>query len=147
MNWFTDSSAIVKRYVSEQGSKWLRHEITRHHVIIAQVTLVEVVAALRKRFRQGDISEFACYQARKRFITHIAKQQFRVIEMSSEIVDEAMRVAFDRDLRAYDAVQLSSALTSVKTVDNRKLVFITADANLEKAGRAEGLKTDNPLSH
>lgn len=147
MNWFTDSSALVKRYVSEKGSKWLRHEITRHHVIIAQVPLVEVVATLRKRFRQGDISEFACYQARKRFITHIAKQQFRVIGMSSEIVDEAMRVAFDRDLRAYDAVQLSSALTTVKTVDNRKLVFITADANLETAGRAEGLKTDNPLNH
>src|ERR1700693_737037 len=60
---------------------------TRHHVIIAQISIVEVVAALRKRFRQGDISEFASYQARKRFITHIAKQQFRVIDMSSEIVD------------------------------------------------------------
>lgn len=147
MNWFTDSSALVKRYVGEQGSKWLRREITRHQVIIAQVTLVEVVAALRKRFRQGDLSEFACYQARKRFITHIARQQFRVIEMSSGIVDEAMRVAFDKDLRAYDAVQLSSALKAVKAVDKMKLIFITADANLEKAGRAEGLMTDNPLNH
>lgn len=108
---------------------------------------MEVIAALRKRFRQGDLSEFACYQARKRFITHIAKQQFRVIAMGSEIVDEAMRIAFDKDLRAYDAVQLSSALKAVKTVDKRKLEFITADANLEKVGRAEGLKTDNPLNH
>jgi predicted nucleic acid-binding protein len=147
VNWFTDSSALVKRYVNEKGSKWLRHEITRHHVIIAQIAIVEVVAALRKRFRQGDISEFASYQARKRFITHVAKQQFRVIDMSSEIVDEAMRVAFDRDLRAYDAVQLSSALTTAKTVGKRKLVFITADANLEKAARAEGQKADNPLDH
>ena len=147
MIWFTDSSALVKRYVNEKGSRWLRREITRHEVTIAQITLVEVVAALRKRFRQGDISEFACYQARKRFISHIAKREFKIVGMSSQVLDEAVRKAFDKDLRAYDAVQLAAALTTAKTIDNKRFVFITADASLEATGREEGIKTDNPLNH
>ena len=142
-----DSSALVKRYVREQGSKWLRAEITHHRVIVAQITAVEVVAALRKRFRQGDISEFAFYQARKRFITHAAKQQYQVVMMNSQIVDEAMRIASDHDLRAYDAVQLATALTSITSSDTSQLVFLTADNDLEVASQAEGLKTENPLNH
>jgi uncharacterized protein len=147
VSWFTDSSALVKRYVKEPGSKWVRREITHHQVLIAQITPVEIVAALRKRFRQGDISEFACYQARKRFLTHLAKRQFRIVEVSSDIINKSLRVAFDRDLRAYDAVQLATALNAAKADDKARFVFITADTNLERAGVAEGIKTDNPLNH
>ncbi len=147
VTWFMDSSALVKRYVREQGSKWLRAEITHHSVIIAQITAVEVVAALRKRFRQGDISEFAFYQARKRFITHVARQQYQVVTMNSQIVDEAMRIASDQDLRAYDAVQLATALAIIPPSNTSRLVFLTADDDLEVASQAEGLKTENPLNH
>ena len=147
MIWLADASALVKRYVNEKGSRWLRRELAHHQIIIAQITPVEIVAALGKRFRQGDISEFAFYQARKRFLAHRARQQYQIVEMNAPIVEEAMRVAFDHDLRAYDAVQLGTALITAKRVERDRLFFVTADSQLAAASAAEGLQVENPLSH
>lgn len=38
MIWFTDASALVKRYVNETGSQWFRSELSKHQVVIAQTT-------------------------------------------------------------------------------------------------------------
>ncbi len=87
MIWFTDASALVKRYVNEKGSQWFRQELTRHHIVIAQVTQVEMIAAIVRRFRQGSISEFALFRARRRFLSHYADQQYEVVEMNAKIVE------------------------------------------------------------
>jgi len=49
MIWFVDTSALVKRYIKEQGSEWFRQEIVRHDVLISQLTPIEMAAALSKR--------------------------------------------------------------------------------------------------
>ncbi len=67
--------------------------------------------------------------------------------MNQRIVDESLRLTFAHTLRAYDAVQLASALTAITSFDKSRFVFITADSDLETAARAEGLQTDNPLGH
>jgi hypothetical protein len=56
MTWLCDSSALVKRYVQEIGSRWFRREVDRHTMVIAQITVVEVHAALALRYRTGTIS-------------------------------------------------------------------------------------------
>ncbi len=147
MLWFIDSSALVKRYIREQGSDWLRREIDKHEVIIAQVTMVEVVAALCKRLRNGEISKFAFYQARSRFLTGLSRNIYKIAELSYPMITEAQKLAFSQNLRAYDAVQLASALAAIASSDKSRFVFITADSDLEAAARAEGLQTDNPLAH
>jgi hypothetical protein len=52
-------------------------------------------------------------------------------------------------LRAYDAIQLATALDYLKTraPDRARFRFLTADDQLERAAQAEGLKTDNPNRH
>lgn len=147
MIWFADASALVKRYVNEVGSYWLRRELAHHQIFMAEITSVEIVAALGRRFRQGDISQFALYQARKRFLTHRAKQQYQIIKMNTPIIDEAMRVAVVHDLRAYDAVQLATALVTAKGVERNRFFFVSADAQLEAASAAEGLQIENSLNH
>lgn len=146
MIWFADSSALVKRYVKETGSIWLRSEIVRNEVLISQLTPVELSAALGRKYRRGVISKFVFYQARRVLVHHLNGQQYKVINLSQRIVNEAFRLTFERSLRAYDAVQLASALTAITSFDKSRFVFITADSDLEAAARAEGLQTDNPLA-
>jgi hypothetical protein len=145
--WFADTSALIKRYVREQGSDWLRGEVIRNEVIISQLTPIELTAALGRRFRQGVISRFAFYQARRMFLLHLKAGKYTLIDLEQRIVDEAMRLTFRRGLRAYDAVQLATALVASANFDRSRFVFLTADAGLEAVGRAEGLNTDNPLNH
>ena len=50
--YFLDSSAIVKRYVSEPGHAWIANlcdPSQNHDVQIAQIALVEVVATLCRK--------------------------------------------------------------------------------------------------
>jgi hypothetical protein len=145
--WFVDTSALAKRYVNEPGNHWLRSEVAQHHVLLAQITSVEMMAALGRRFRQGQISQFALYQARRRFLTNRAQSQYQIVDLSAAIVEEAMRLVVVYDVRAYDAVQLAAALFVAKGVDRNRFVFVTADFQLEAASVAEGLQVDNPLNH
>ena len=45
--WFADTSALIKRYVREMGSDWVRSEVARNQVVIANSRL------LNSRLREG----------------------------------------------------------------------------------------------
>ena len=98
--WFADTSALIKRYVREPGSDWLRNDVVKHEIIISQITPIEIMAALGRRFRQGVISRFAFYQARRMFLLHLEAEQYTVIDLEQSIVDEAIRLTFHQGLRA-----------------------------------------------
>ena len=58
MHYFLDSSALIKRYITEQGTVLVR-SITLpsagHTIILAQVTQVEIVSGVFRRRREGLI--------------------------------------------------------------------------------------------
>src|SRR5208337_4580589 len=57
--YFFDSSALVKRHVSESGSAWVR-SLTRakaaHTLYIARITAVEITSAITRRQHGGSLS-------------------------------------------------------------------------------------------
>jgi hypothetical protein len=60
--YFIDSSALVKRYVSEVGTAFvtgIADPAAGHHTHVARITGVEVIAALARRARAGDIADDA----------------------------------------------------------------------------------------
>ena len=57
--YFTDSSALVKRYVSESGSAWvtaLFDPSAGNEIFVAAIAGVEIVAAVARRVRGGAIT-------------------------------------------------------------------------------------------
>lgn len=145
--WFADTSALLKRYVKEPGSDWLRGELIRHEILIAHLTPVEILAALSRRYQLGSISQFVFFQARQVFTQHVNNGIYQVVDWQKAVFDHAMRLTFRDGLRAYDAVQLASALVASAGIDRNRFTFLTADAALESVAQAEGLFTDNPLQH
>jgi hypothetical protein len=102
---FLDSSALVKRYIIENGSNWIR-------------SLVAPGA--------GNVSLEAA-----------------ILQLSEDLLER-------HPLRAYDALQLASAMTvqsrlSINTLP--PLTFISADVRLLTVASAEGLLVDDPSSH
>jgi uncharacterized protein len=66
--YFFDTSALVKRYVAEAGTAWvtaLCDPAAGHTIVISQAALVEAVATLCRKARDGTIS----VQERDRSIT------------------------------------------------------------------------------
>jgi uncharacterized protein len=150
--YFFDSSALVKRYVQETGSAWVQalcQQASPQDQYIARIAGVEVISAIARRGKAGDLSPSALATALNRFHEDFARS-YEIVEISPAIVARAMEFARRRFLRGYDAVQLAvaSGLHSVRQILGLPvLTLVSADANLNSAAVAEGLVVSNPNDH
>jgi uncharacterized protein len=150
---FFDSSALVKRYLTEIGSAWvisLTDLTAGNSIILAEITRVEVAAALASRHRApGGITLVERDRLFKLLVLHNTTE-YQVVPLGTAIVDQAMNLTQRHRLRGYDAVQLGSALVvnaQYIAAGLTALTFITADDDLVTAAQAEGLTADNPNLH
>jgi uncharacterized protein len=150
--YFCDRSAIVKCYVQEQGSAWivaLLDAAAVHHLYLARITGVEVIAAMRRRARLGDIVATDVEAALAQFRQDFAGL-YRMIAITPALVTRAMTFAETHALRGYDAVQLAAAVaihSRGDTLGPPVLTLVSADDNLNVAATAEGLAVENPNRH
>lgn len=150
--YYLDSSALSKRYVEETGTPWLRGILASaagNAVVTARITMVELHSALARRLREGSVDMQACFIAVQAFNQHCAAE-YRFVELDPAVVELARDLLDRHPLRAYDAVQLASALRASRALEAAHLPplqFLTADDRLIAAAVREGLATDNPNSH
>jgi len=150
--YFVDSSALVKRYVSETGSMWVSDLFAPkldNEVLIAAITGVEIVAAIARRARGGSIgmtdATAACNQFRSDLLS-----DYQVIDITENIITSAMTLAESRGLRGYDAVQLAAAcaVNTVCVVNGLStVIFVSADNELNVAAASQGLMIENPNNY
>ena len=135
---YLDASALVKRYVTELGSKEL---ITltgaADAVATSLVSRAEVAAALARAVRLGVLDQDGGRRAQRRFSREwpdIAR-----VPVVEALASRAETLAWDHGLRGYDAVQLASALTWQDSV-GQDIVLATFDRQLWEAAPRAGLQ-------
>ena len=136
MRVFADSSAIVKIYADEVSSDRVRG---LEAMYVAEIARVEVVSAFWRKARMGDIASEVCARLVERFEDDLDLDFGPLVAVSidRETLKNAARLAGVHGLRAYDAVQLASALT-VRSIDADCQVFLTYDRELLAAAQREG---------
>jgi uncharacterized protein len=150
--YFLDSSAIVKRYVPEKGTTWIQDlsdRQTRNQLFVAGIAWVKVLSALARRRREGSFSESQIEQIHLVIKSHW-NNQYRILELDQTLIQQAGELVNEHPLRAYDAVQLASALRlqiSLRQAQLPGLVFLSADDRLLEVAQAVGLLSDNPSRH
>ncbi|MFN8522518.1 MAG: type II toxin-antitoxin system VapC family toxin [Chloroflexota bacterium] len=151
--YFLDSSALVKRYVDETGSDWIRGLMnagSSHEFVVAAVTRVEVAAAFAARFRaRPQVSPLDQRAVLRRFLQD-CDERCVVIGVIPQVIGEAVALTQRYRLRGYDAVQLASALVASRELVSRgmaPLVLVSADSDLLIAAAGEDLAVENPLDH
>ena len=146
-DYFLDTSAVVKRYVQETGTAWIRTlaaSATGHFIYLARITEVEVTSALARRRGQPGLSVAQARTALGLFRQDFA-QDYRIAEITMPLLERAALLADTHTLRGYDAVQLAAALEVRFQVP--LLILISADADLNTAASAEGLSVEDPNTH
>jgi len=64
------------------------------------------------------------------------------------LIEQAALLIYRTPLSALDAIHLATALRYRRSLGQQShFSFVTADDQLERAARAEGLQTENPNSH
>ncbi len=154
--YFFDSSSLVKRYIAEAGTIWIRglaDPATGNGIYTSTLAGVETVSAVVRRLRRSETSVADAAIAIADFRRHYASVYF-LLQATPEIIAQAMDLVEAHGLRAYDAVQLATALQvqSQSRAESRadgtsEPIFVSADTNLNAAAIAEGLAVDNPNAH
>ena len=150
--YFCDSSALVKRYITEKGSTWLTAKLdpkVGNFVFIARITFVEVISAISRKERGGHISAVDAITAQTRFETDYLGEFFN-LEITETLIKDSAILAKTYALRGYDAVQLAAALQTqqTRTTSNlTPLTFLSSDSVLNDAALSEGFTVDDPNNH
>jgi predicted nucleic acid-binding protein len=152
VTYYLDTSALLKQYLDEVGSSWLRRALmpAREVVIVTtQLLAVEVSSALSRRVREGTVTTHDYTRLSGRFRDD-CRDVYQLIALDDTIISLACALLERRPLRAYDAVHLATALSVnqwLVEASETGLTFLPADKRLNDAAAAEGLVVDNPNDH
>lgn len=141
MSAFADSSALVKLYSDEPGSADVR---SLSPLVASTLARVEVPAAFWRKHRIGDIDvaqtrSLAAELEADLIGTAAEGPRFLLVSVNRKILDHAARLLAHHPLRAYDSVQLASAL-AVSQTDDEFDGFACFDRALRDASKTEGLE-------
>jgi uncharacterized protein len=153
--YFFDSSALVKRYVHEQGSVWVRGTTANasgHLIHISLLTVAEIASALARRHREGSVSASERDRLFGAFLVDCARSYLllRVEDVEDDVIQRAVGLVNEYPLRTADAIQLSTAMLLSQALQEAQfapVIVASADDRILQAASHEGLPVENPHLH
>ncbi len=120
-----------------------------HLITLSRLATIEVPAGLARRKQEASISDNHFRDSLNAFL-RAAYLRYQLVEADAAVCDLARDLVIRHPLRAYDAVQLASALKAnqvLSAANLSALSFISADTRLTTVAQLEGLPVDNPNLH
>lgn len=145
--YFFDSSALVKRYLLEEGTRTVLELIeSGEPLVVSRLALVEIASTAARRVKSGDISGDQCDS-----LLQVLEEEFRtrfdVIELGGAAITRGVDLIRVHALRAADAIQLSCALMAAGgSRTGSEFVFVSSDGELNAAAEAEDLTVLDPCA-
>ena len=150
--YFFDSSGIVKNYIIETGTNWVKNifnSVAINVIYAVSIAEVEVVSAFARRLKGKTLTVREAAIASAQFKYDFTKD-LRVVAAEPVLLNRAVKLAEKYALRGYDAVQLSAAVevfAHIKALNQNSFIFVSADNELNSAAQAEGLAVENPNNY
>ncbi len=141
MTCFFDTSAIVKLFIDEHDHEVVR-TFTNGPIVVADIALVEFPSAMYRKQRMGELSARSAQLLSRAFAGAARGQAPRldlhVVSTELIVLQASARLVARHPLRAYDAVQLGTAVATEASLPG--CTFGSFDERLNEAALAEGLR-------
>ncbi len=149
---YLDSSALVKRYSNERGSRAVvaRFE-SGEKIFTSMLSFGEVHSSIARKFRSKELSLLELRKLRENFLNDWLFS-LSILDLDGRTMSELPRLVEQHDLRAGDAIHLAAAFWLKDTIRLRKhrdrleetVEFGVADKRLAKVAQECGFKMFNP---
>lgn len=145
MNVFFDTSALVKFFHEEEGTKIVTDLILdgNNQVWVLELARLEFISAVFRRFRNREMDEAQLDTAISSFENQIAG--FNIEPLGHAILEEAefflKELGRIHGLKALDAMHLGA----FSLISEEDWGFVVADNNLYRIAEVIGFNTMNPL--
>ena len=136
---YYDTSALVKQYLEEAGSKLVLELLkSGEKVYTASLTYAETHAAFSRRTREGRLTR----ETTKRLALRFDKdwESYDIVVLSENVFRLARQMLYRHPLRSADAIHLASALLLARTSPRSSWSFVCADGRLCDAAKSEGFQ-------
>jgi predicted nucleic acid-binding protein len=128
---YFDTSALVKRYIRERGSTQVGSLLRRHDLLSSAITPVEVLSAVWRRKRDGDLSEETFLATLSRVQSDRAR--WELVEVGALVLNRAEEIVQGTvPIRTLDAIHVASVIT-FQSAAGMRVPFITGDARQRDA--------------
>ena len=118
---FLDTNALIKLYIPEKGSTWLKSFIVGKTICISELALFESATTLARNYLEGNYT-------RNEVATIFTKLtqdtlQYNVVSLSSDeqkdrVFEIATAFVSGARVRTLDAIQLAAAQTQLEVANN-----------------------------
>lgn len=134
---YLDSSAVVKNYVSEPGSKEVGRALSRAELIGTHlICRVEVAAAFGRAVRMKQLKHEEGWECLRRF-----RQDWPALvrlQVTEALVVQAEALSWDQELTGFDAIHLAAASLWQGAL-GKAVTLATFDKRLWRAAKRIGL--------
>jgi predicted nucleic acid-binding protein len=151
---YLDTSALIKLYLNETGSSWLRTFVTGEQITFSELVLYESATVLRRHYLEGSLTRKQASSLYARLMRNSQAYQVVLLRIERQL-PRVMTMAFNLPLglrlRALDSIHLAAAQVSREAATNLAqpvpFIFVSSDRQLLQAAQALGFTTENPESH
>jgi uncharacterized protein len=134
---YFDTSALIKRYVSEKGSARVVSLLRRHDLLSSAITPVEVMSALCRRKRSGELSDEDCGATLSR--VQGERTRWELVELGRTVLSRAEEIVQRIvPMRSMDAIHVASLMT-FQAESGTRIPFVTGDDRQRQAAAQIGL--------
>jgi len=139
--YFLDTSALVKRYHQETGTKIIDKIFDSEEkvIIISNISISEFVSALNRKKNEKEITQDDLDVVLSKFYSDVM-EEFTVLGIGDSHIISSINLVLQHNLKALDSFQLAVALE----LEDLNITFVSADNKLCETAKKEGLKTINP---
>lgn len=142
MSWaYFDTSALVKRYVDEDGRAQVLQLLRRHQCVTSALVPVEFRSSLRRRTADGSLHSRRVPDIWKRFVAD--REFWAFVEVTDEVLRAAEKLVTAHPLRTLDAIHVASAELFAGRLPASELTFVSADRRQTAVASIVGMATED----
>jgi uncharacterized protein len=131
---FFDSSAFAKRYIDEAGSQAVDAMCAAATALALSVVCIpEILSALNRRVREGNLSPEQYVEAKTRFSEDVADAT--IVNLTPPVLARCTAILEQSPVRAVDALHIACAVAWEAEL------FVSADKRQIAAASKAGLRT------
>jgi predicted nucleic acid-binding protein len=145
---FLDTSALVKAYLHETGTSTVHALLDQFKgmLYVSNHVALETLATLAYKHRDGRLTKRQYRRAREEFFTDF-RNEFRLVPVTDEILQTAMRLADDHrklGVGAVDLIHVATVLHLRLKTAPPSITVACADRSMRRLASAAGFQVFDP---
>lgn len=144
MIYYFDTSALLKKYLLEIGSKQVLDLFREDEkiAISSKITLLEGCHGITRKCREENVSASLYKKLLKQFQQEF--KEFKIIELSSRVFQESQRLIQTYALKTLDSIHVASAFL-LKQEGMHQVHFVSCDLEQLEVAKKNRLIPLNPM--